>query len=103
MNKPAAPSPKAKPAAASPVAPKKAAAAAEATLNAADSPEPPPPFFVLGCVRSGTTMLRDALRMHPNLACPEETHFFRWGEPYGTEAMSRSLSNNAVLKKHREI
>jgi hypothetical protein len=61
------------------------------------------PFFVLGCVRSGTTMLRDALRMHPNLACPEETHFFRWGEPYGTEAMSRSLSNNAVLKKHREI
>lgn len=61
------------------------------------------PFFVLGCVRSGTTMLRDALRMHPHLACPEETHFFRWGEPFGTEAMSRTLSNNVVLKKHREI
>jgi hypothetical protein len=100
MNKPAAPSPKVKPAAAAPVAPKKAAAAAPESTEA---PEPPPPFFVLGCVRSGTTMLRDALRMHPNLACPEETHFFRWGEPYGTEAMSRSLSNNAVLKKHREI
>jgi hypothetical protein len=58
---------------------------------------------MLGCVRSGTTMLRDALRMHPHLSCPEETHFFRWGEPFGTEGMSRSLSNNAVLKKHREI
>lgn len=41
--------------------------------------------------------------MHPNLASPEETHFFRWGEPFGTDAMSRALSNNAVLKKHREI
>lgn len=100
MNKPAAPTPKAKHAAAH-VAPKKAAAADGA--DSAEGTEPPPPFFVLGCVRSGTTMLRDALRMHPNLACPEETHFFRWGEPYGTEAMSRSLSNNAVLKKHREI
>ena len=100
MNKPAAPTPKAKPAAAAPMANKKAGGAAPAS---AEAPESPPPFFVLGCVRSGTTMLRDALRMHPNLACPEETHFFRWGEPYGTEAMSRSLSNNAVLKKHREI
>jgi hypothetical protein len=58
---------------------------------------------VLGCVRSGTTMLRDALRMHPHLAGPEETHFFRWGEPYGTDSMMRSLSNNAVLKRHREL
>eukprot|EP01036_Dinobryon_divergens_P003055 gene3055-4019_t len=63
----------------------------------------PPPFFVVGCVRSGTTMLRDALRMHPNLACPEETHFFRWADPFGTDGLNRVLSNNAVLKKHREI
>ena len=48
-------------------------------------------------------MLRDALRMHPHLASPEETHFFRWGEPYGTEAMSRALSNTPGLKKHREL
>lgn len=84
--------------------PKSANAADKA--GAASSGEPShqsTPFFMLGCVRSGTTMLRDALRMHPNLASPEETHFFRWGEPYGTEAMSRALSNNAVLKKHREI
>lgn len=63
----------------------------------------PQPFFMIGCVRSGTTMLRDVLRLHPNLACPEETHFLRWGEPFGTEGLSRALSNNAVLKKHREI
>lgn len=61
------------------------------------------PFFIVGCVRSGTTMLRDVLRMHPNLACPEETHFFRWGDPFGTEQMTRTLCNNQVLKKHREL
>jgi disulfide oxidoreductase YuzD len=59
--------------------------------------------LVVGCVRSGTTMLRDVLRMHPNLACPEETHFFRWCDPYGTDPMLRTLINNAVLKRHREI
>lgn len=63
----------------------------------------PAPFFVLGCVRSGTTMLRDALRMHPHLACPEETHFFRWADPYGTDALNRTLEGNVVLKKHRQI
>ncbi|TDM05596.1 MAG: hypothetical protein C4K60_12640 [Ideonella sp. MAG2] len=63
----------------------------------------PAPFFIVGCVRSGTTMLRDVLRRHPNLACPEETHFFRWGDPFGTDALNRALTNNAVLKKHREI
>lgn len=78
------------------------AALAPNTAPASAEPEPPP-FFVLGCVRSGTTMLRDALRMHPNLGCPEETHFFRWGEPYGTEALTRVLSGNPVLKKHRAM
>lgn len=61
------------------------------------------PFFILGCVRSGTTMLRNVLRCHPNLACPEETHFFRWSDPFGTEACRRTLSNNVVLQRHRQI
>jgi hypothetical protein len=95
MNDKSAPAPKA-PARTAPA--KQAAGRAEH-----DAAQMPAPFFVIGCVRSGTTMLRDALRMHPHLACPEETHFFRWGEPYGTEAMSRTLSNNAVLKKHRDL
>jgi hypothetical protein len=62
-----------------------------------------PPFFILGCVRSGTTMLRNALRLHPNLASPEETHFYRWGEPFGGVALNRMLANNPVLKGHRKI
>jgi hypothetical protein len=61
------------------------------------------PFFIIGCVRSGTTMLRNMLRRHPNLACPEETHFYRWSEPFGTDAYTRIATNNAVLKRHREL
>ncbi len=62
-----------------------------------------PPFFILGCVRSGTTMLRNALRLHPNFASPEETHFYRWGEPFGGLALNRMLANNPVLRGHRKI
>jgi hypothetical protein len=62
-----------------------------------------PPFFILGCVRSGTSFLRDVLRRHPNLACPEETHFFRSSEPFGTAAYRKVLVDSSVLKKHREL
>ena len=61
------------------------------------------PFFIVGCVRSGTSLLRDVLRKHPNLASPEETHFFRWPDPCGTPAQFKILSNNKILKKHREM
>lgn len=61
------------------------------------------PFFMVGCVRSGTTFLRDVLRLHPNLASPQETHFFRWADPFGTDGMNRTLTTNHVLKKHRAI
>ena len=61
------------------------------------------PFFIVGCVRSGTTFLRDVLRNHPNLVSPEETHFFRWAEPFGTEASMEQLKHNAILKKHRSL
>jgi hypothetical protein len=60
------------------------------------------PFFILGCVRSGTTMLRDILRRHPNLACPEETHFYRPGEPFGTPGF-QAFCNSNTLKRHRQI
>ena len=37
-----------------------------------------PPLFLVGCVRSGTTLTRDLLRRVPGVICPEETHFLRW-------------------------
>lgn len=61
------------------------------------------PFFILGCVRSGTTLLRDLLRQHPNLACPEETHFFRWGEPFGTGSYDGKYHGKKLFKQHREL
>ncbi|NDY92934.1 sulfotransferase family protein [Ideonella livida] len=61
-----------------------------------------PPFFILGCVRSGTTMLRNILRQHPLLACPEETHFYRPGEPFGTPGF-QAFCNSNTLKRHRQI
>jgi hypothetical protein len=33
------------------------------------------PIFVVGCHRSGTTLLRFALDSHPRIACPPETKF----------------------------
>lgn len=61
------------------------------------------PFFILGAPRSGTTMLRDILRMHPNLASPEETHFFRWAEPFGSPGYQQPVTNNPILKRHRAL
>lgn len=61
------------------------------------------PFFILGCVRSGTTMLRDLLRSVPRLACPEETHFYRWGEPLGSPVFTNTMRKNKVLLRHRAI
>jgi hypothetical protein len=35
----------------------------------------PAPIFIVGCPRSGTSMLRDLLRSHPRLTFPGESHF----------------------------
>jgi hypothetical protein len=61
------------------------------------------PLFILGCVRSGTTVTRDLLRRQPATICPEETHYFRYGDAFRTGAFNRPLLNGKTLQKHREI
>jgi hypothetical protein len=38
-------------------------------------PRPTGPFFIVGCPRSGTTVVRSMLNAHPRLAIPPETHW----------------------------
>ncbi len=60
------------------------------------------PLFIVGCVRSGTTLVRNLLRRQPDVICPEETHYFRYAEPFRpTQAVQ--LRNSPTLRKHREI
>lgn len=61
------------------------------------------PLFLVGCVRSGTTLTRDLLRRVPGVICPEETHFLRWSEPFRTPASMPPHRQNPVLRRHREI
>jgi hypothetical protein len=63
---------------------------------------PNDPFFIAGCVRSGTTLLRRILVRHPHLECPEETHFFRWADPFGSLRFSNALDTK-LLHKHRAM
>ncbi len=48
-------------------------------------------------------MLRDLLRSVPGLFCPEETHFYRWGQPYRTPQYRRQYLKNKTLEHHREL
>lgn len=61
------------------------------------------PFFIIGCVRSGTTLLRDILKLHPRLESPEETHFFRWADPYASPRYERNYVGVKLFKNHQEI
>ncbi len=62
-----------------------------------------PPFFILGCVRSGTTLLRNMLRKHPRLECPEETHFFRWGDPFGTQRYMHPYTHDKNIQQQQRM
>jgi len=61
------------------------------------------PLFIVGCARSGTTLTRNLLRRVPRFICPEETHFFRWSEPFRTPPSWVPHTKNPVLREHREI
>lgn len=61
-----------------------------------------PPFFIVGAPRSGTTLLRDLLRQHPDLECPEETSFYRWTDPFATRGYTRTYQKNDIVCQHRK-
>lgn len=74
--------------------------------NTAKTPMPElsnTPFFILGAPRSGTTLLRNMLRLHDRLACPEETHFFRWADAFGTERFERHYQGSNLFSRHRDM
>lgn len=61
------------------------------------------PFFLVGCSRSGTTLLQALIDSHPNIAIPPESHFYvRFGpivHTYGdlSQASNRRRLIEAVL------
>lgn len=59
------------------------------------------PFFIVGCARSGTSLLRNMLNLHPRLASPAETHLFRWAEPFGTTEYEKFYKKSKLFKQHR--
>lgn len=74
--------------------------------SAAPAPSPaasPGPLFIVGCGRSGTTLLRLMLNMHPELAIPEESHvlyqiarlrsFGRWPRAASPDFVGRFLEH----------
>jgi hypothetical protein len=48
---------------------------ADSPAAPADEAEPAEPFFIVGCGRSGTTLLRTMLNHHPEVAIPLESFF----------------------------
>lgn len=56
-----------------------------------------PPIFIVGCPRSGTTLLRDLLNLHPDLAFPPESHFIpRLYKAYGDPRSDREARKLAA-------
>jgi len=69
------------------------------------------PFFIVGCVCSGTTLLRAILRAHLRRCCPEETHIFRWSHPFASRTFrqhyfdipSDVAEKEPVYRLHRKM
>ena len=60
------------------------------------------PFFIVGSPRSGTTILRNYIKSRTDLICPEETFYYRWTFPFGSNEYFNKL-NSPLQRKHREI
>lgn len=63
------------------------------TAESADRAAAAPPIFIVGCQRSGTTLVRLMLDSHPNVSCGPETRFL--------EALSKvSVESSTRLAKY---
>lgn len=60
------------------------------------------PFFILGCPRSGTTIIRNYIKANFNLISPEETFYYRWTFPFGSREFY-NRTNTELSKYHRSI
>jgi hypothetical protein len=59
------------------------------------------PLFIIGCPRSGTTLMRLIFNSHPELAIPDETGIFDWlyNRPLYKKLLPLKASKNQVLVK----
>lgn len=57
-----------------------------------------PPFFIVGCDWSGIPVLKNALKLHPNLFAPEATYIYRWSEPFRSSTYARNYLGQSELK-----
>jgi hypothetical protein len=61
------------------------------------------PIFILGCTKSGTSLLRNLLDNHPNLFCiPFETHYFQSSGYWVNYHTRRNRPKKISLKEKRE-
>jgi hypothetical protein len=57
-----------------------------------------PPVFIVGCGRSGTSLLRNLLRAHPRMTFPDESHFIpTFYRAYGDPTSSREACKLARI------
>jgi hypothetical protein len=55
------------------------------------------PFFIVGCPRSGTTIMKNLLRAHPNLTIARESHFIpQYYKAYGDPATDKEAERLAA-------
>jgi LPS sulfotransferase NodH len=60
------------------------------------------PLFLLGCPRSGTTIIRNYIKTTTRLISPEETSYYRWPFPFGSKEFLSQV-NSPLSLKHRNI
>jgi len=66
------------------------------------------PIFIVGCPRSGTTLLRNLLRSHPHLTFPSESHFIPtfyrgYGDPRDAREARRLAARMLKLRWVRSL